>query len=148
MAGRRKDSGGEDLKRLEDRLAEVARRSPWSAYVMKNFDALTTMIKQYGAHWDTIVAWAIDEGHVDKDKGLSPDAARKAYERERDRRRKAPEQTKTDLPTAPAVRMFPVSPTKPDNQDKADPQQPTDKPDALEDFKRDLGSIGKYGGKN
>lgn len=117
MAGRRKDAGREDLKRLEDRLAEVARRSPWSAYVMKNFDALTAMIQEYGAHWDTIVAWAIDEGHVDKDKGLSPEAARKAYERERDRRKKA-DQTRTaqpqTIPHHPSVRINPVSRVKPD----------------------------------
>lgn len=76
------------LSRLEERLAKVARRSPFSAYLMANFDELTALIERYGPHWDEIAKWATEEGHTGG-KPLSGDTARKAYERERDKRAKA-----------------------------------------------------------
>lgn len=82
---------------------------------------------------------------------LSKENVRKTWTRVVRDKMRAQEKAASSPPAAPsepAVRMFPVSPAKPDTQDKADPQQPTDKPDTLEDFKRGLGSIGKYGGKN
>lgn len=139
------------FKRLGDRLAKVTRRSAFSKWLAEgdHFDRLATEIDKHGVRWDEIAIWAIEEKYASEsaDKKFTGLAAKRAFEREAARRKKTPSAPPA-APSEPAVRMFPVSPAKPDTQDKADPQQPTDKPDTLEDFKRGLGSVGKYGGKN
>lgn len=104
------------LKGLEKKL--TGKRTPFAAYLLAHFDAFSAVIGRLGAHWDEIAEWAISEGYGgggNKDE-LTPDAARKAYEREKKRRTAAPKPppkavTPSNHPTprktAPDVRMLP-----------------------------------------
>jgi hypothetical protein len=85
----------DDLTDLEERLAEVARRSPLSRWVMRNFDRLSSLIDDYGPHWGEIAKWMNEQGTI-ANQSVTGDALRKAFERERENKRKR------DQPNDPA----------------------------------------------
>jgi hypothetical protein len=116
----------DDLKDLEARL--VAKRAPFPAYLMKHFDAFARVIARVGPDWDEIADWAFENGHAGKEP-ISPDAARKAYEREKARRDKLAAKAKAEPPTReqPARTPNPVRIIEPDPPKP----QPTSEPDDI-----------------
>lgn len=76
----------DDLTNLEERMSEVARRSPLSLWVMRNFERLSELIGRYGSHWNEMAKWLTETGTVRDKHGavklITGDALRKAFERE------------------------------------------------------------------
>jgi hypothetical protein len=87
----------DELKDLEERLAEVARRSPLSRWVMRNFDRLAGLVDDYGPHWGEMAKWMNERGVIG-DKPVTGDALRKAFERERENKRERDEPAKPQTP--------------------------------------------------
>jgi hypothetical protein len=88
-AGKAAGSGnGNGLKRLADRLARSSKRSPFARYLHANYDRFTQILGEYGARWEEIAQWAQDED-LTGGKPIKASAARRAYDRERQRRAKA-----------------------------------------------------------
>lgn len=73
----------ENLKELEARL--IAKRAPFSAYLMRHYDVFADVLTRLGPNWKEIAEWAIEMGYGKRP--LSGDAARKAFERETARRK-------------------------------------------------------------
>jgi hypothetical protein len=118
----------DDLTDLEERLAEVARRSPLSRWVMRNFDRIAALVDEYGPHWGEIAKW-MNEARVIGDQTVTGDAVRKAFERERDAKRRRSQADKPKTPpkaqmaaSPPAVRVLAEN-TEPnaENSETSDP---------------------------
>jgi hypothetical protein len=134
-AGKMAGSGnGNGLKRLADRLARSSKRSPFARYLHANYDRFTQILGEYGARWEEIAQWAQEEG-LTGGKPIKATAARRAYDRERQRRAgaasSAPPKVSPERQPAPPARTQEPSPEgqeTPDSGisglfDKADAEQ-------------------------
>jgi hypothetical protein len=111
------------LKRLEEALTSASKRSPFSSYLRREFDAFSRVIGRVGPRWDVIAEWAKQEGHTEDGKPIKPATAKRAYEREKKRREKLAEKDAAKHPVTPvipaarerpSVRMTPTAPAAAD----------------------------------
>jgi hypothetical protein len=125
----------DDLKDLEERLAEVARRSPLSRWVMKNFDRLSGLVDDYGPHWGEMAKWMTERGVIG-DQPVTGDALRKAFERERENKRKRDEPAKTQTPPKAQAASGPPPVRLLDVDRPAEPNMAFDKDEFLKGMKQ------------
>lgn len=75
------------LKRLEKKLRPDDERT-FTRYLSKNFDDFHKVITRTGVRWDKVAEWASEEGYNDKNgQPIKPATAKRAYEREANRRK-------------------------------------------------------------
>jgi hypothetical protein len=103
-----------DLDELRETLDKAPKRAPWSAYLRRNFVAFRETISDQPADWEAIAAWAEKKGYTGEG-GIKPATAKRAYERERERREGKPPKKAAPAPMparAPArgVQLMPAAP--------------------------------------
>jgi hypothetical protein len=77
----------EGLKRLEKKLRPDDERT-FTGYLSENFDDFHAVIMRLGVRWDKVAEWAFEEGYKDKNgQPIKPATAKRAYEREANRRK-------------------------------------------------------------
>jgi hypothetical protein len=91
----------DDLTNLEERMAKVARRSPLSLWVLRNFDQLSALIDEYGPHWGEMAKWMNEQGAI-ASQSVTGDSLRKAFNRELENKRERENKRKRDQSDDPA----------------------------------------------
>jgi hypothetical protein len=100
--------GGNGLKRLEERLLKASLSKGFPAYVRTNFDRLSRILEtnRGSEKWEELAKWAVEEG-LTGGKELKPMTAKRTYEREVERRKKAAQKPKSQPAiTVRAIQIF------------------------------------------
>lgn len=110
-----------DLTRLEKKLRPDDERT-FTGYLSENFEDFHKVITRLGVRWDKVAEWASEEGYNDKNgRPIKPATAKRAYEREANRR-KTPKKRAAkyeplipvEAPSTPRVRKpLMMTPAKP-----------------------------------
>jgi hypothetical protein len=97
-----------DLDELREMLAKAPARSPWAAYLRRNFDAFHGTVSKGPIDWQDVSTWAVKNGHT-AGKPMTAAAAKRAYYRELVRRY-GPQRKKAVV--APKAVPRPVQPVR------------------------------------
>jgi hypothetical protein len=121
-----------DLDELREMLAKAPARSPWAAYLRRNFSAFREAIGSGPIDWQAVSTWAFKKGHTGG-KPLTAAAAKKAFYRELVHRhgpqRKQPVAAPQPVPQ-------PVQPVRPWPVRMADEPAPQPKVDPLDSVRK------------
>lgn len=106
----KKEKPANGLKRLEERLTKTALFPTFAAYLRVNFDGFSQIVARGGpSKWADVAAWAFEE-RLTGGKEITAASAKRAFEREKQRREAAKVANLQPARTAKAAHLNPLLP--------------------------------------